>query len=136
VELELEQPEPRQVPSPEPRSAGMTQIAERYFSHDDNVQAGEHTRLIRQAFHRERNKQEKRYKIVLGIVLVALVATLGMLYYQNLRIKKLEQLHDTAENVFHTAKSIEVQLANCWRDQNSRPIHRSRRCAASSTLPP
>jgi membrane-bound lytic murein transglycosylase D len=111
VELEIESPQPKIPPPVKPQPAGMTQIAERYFSHDENAQAGDHTRLIRQAFQRERKKQKKRYRIVIGIVLFALVATLGMLYYQNQRIKKLEQLHETAENVFYTAKSIEVQLA-------------------------
>jgi membrane-bound lytic murein transglycosylase D len=111
VELEIEQAQPKSPSSSRPQPAGMTQIAERYFSHDDNAHAGEHTRLIRQAFQRERKKQGKRYRIVLGVVLVTLVGTLGMLYYQHQRIKKLEQLHDTAENVFYTAKSIEVQLA-------------------------
>ncbi len=113
VELEIEQVRPKSPPIPQakPHSAGMTQIAERYFSHDENAQAGDHTRLIRQAFHRERKKQGKRYKAVLGVVLVVLVATLGMLYYQTQRVKKLEQLHDTAENLFYTAKTIEVQLS-------------------------
>lgn len=110
VELEIEQPHPKDPPSLRPQPAGMTQIAERYFSHDDNARAGEHTKLIRQAFQRERKKQGKRYRVVLGVALVALLGTLGMLYYQTQRVKKLEQLHDTAENVFYTAKTIEVQL--------------------------
>ena len=112
IELSLEQPKPKAPPPPPAaRPAGVTQIAERYFSRDENVQAGEHTMLIRQAFHRERKKQRKRYRVLIGAVLVVLVATLGMLYYQTQRVKKLEQLHDTAESVFYTAKTIEVQLA-------------------------
>lgn len=111
VELSVEQPQPK-APPPVPRAqpAGVTQIAERYFSRDDNAHAGEHTMLIRQAFHRERKKQRKRYRILIAGVLVLLAATLGMLYYQTLRVKRLEQLHDTAENVFYTAKAIEVRL--------------------------
>ncbi len=111
VEIEIEQPRPKSAPFERPQPAGVTQIAERYFSHDENVQAGDRTRLIRQAFQRERKKQGKRYRIVLGIALIALIATGGMLYYQTQRVKKLEQLHDTAENIFYTAKSIEVQLS-------------------------
>ncbi len=111
VELEIEQVHPKRSPLVKPpHRAGMTQIAERYFSHDGNAQVGEHTRLIRQAFQRERKKQGKRYKTILSLVLVVLVATLGMLYYQTQRVKRLEQLHDTAESVFYTAKTIEVQL--------------------------
>jgi len=111
VELEIEQPQAKKAAAEEPRQAGMTQIAERYFSDDDTRQVGEHTMLIRQAFHKVRGKQRKRYRTIIGAVLAVLIIALGALYYQTQRVKKLEALHATAENVFYTARTLELQLA-------------------------
>ena len=91
--------------------AGLTQIAARYFGGDKTVRAGEHTMLLRQAFHRVRKRQSRRYWAIIGSIGAVLIIALGALYYQTQRVKKLEELHAAAENVFYTAKALELQLA-------------------------
>jgi hypothetical protein len=67
--------------------------------------------LIRQAFRHVRRKHAKRYWTIISVILVLLIGTAGALYYQSQRVKRQEELHALAENVFYAMKSLELQLA-------------------------
>jgi pSer/pThr/pTyr-binding forkhead associated (FHA) protein len=89
----------------------VTEIARRYFDKSAPDSAGEHTMLIRQAFHHVRRKHAKRYWMIIGVIMVLLIGTAGALYYQSQRLKKQEEMHALAENVFYAMKALELQLA-------------------------
>ena len=111
IALEIEDPTDKTVPLEKAREPGVTQIARRYFSNDNSADVGHRTMLFRQAYQKVRKKESKRYWIIIGSVLTILVLALGALYYQTQRVKKLEELHAAAENVFYTARTIDLQLA-------------------------
>jgi pSer/pThr/pTyr-binding forkhead associated (FHA) protein len=92
-------------------AASVTQISQRYFGAKVSGKIGAHTMIIRQAFHKIRRKHAKRYWTAIGIIVVLLAVTAGALYYQSLRVKRLEQLHGLAEDIFYQMKALELRLA-------------------------
>jgi pSer/pThr/pTyr-binding forkhead associated (FHA) protein len=106
IACEIEQPAPI-------ADAGKSvdEIAKRYFDKSAPDHAGEHTMLIRQAFRHVRRQHTKRYWAIIGAILVLLIGTAGALYYQSRRIKKQEEMHALAENVFYAMKALELQMA-------------------------
>lgn len=108
-EIEDQQPKPVSVSEPVD-TRGVTQIVQRYFEGGEASSGGERTRLIFQAYQRVKRTHSKRYKMVIGAVSVLLLfAIVATIYYRE-RVKKLEMLHATAENIFYTTKSMELQL--------------------------
>ena len=67
--------------------------------------------LFRQAYHTVRKRERRRYWVIIGAVALVLALALGALYYQTQRVRKLEDLHASAENVFYTARMIDIQLS-------------------------
>ncbi len=92
-------------------ASSLTLIAQRYFGPKVSGKLGEHTMIIRRAFHRVRRKHAKRYWMVIGTILLLLAGTAGALLYQSRRVKKLERLHGLVENIFYQMKALELRIA-------------------------
>jgi pSer/pThr/pTyr-binding forkhead associated (FHA) protein len=90
----------------------FTRVVQRYFGEGADGPAGRQTMMIRQAFHKIQTKQKKRYGLIIGIIGTLLVVAAIALYVQHLRVKKLEEMHSLAENMFYTMKSLELQIAS------------------------
>jgi len=91
--------------------AALTEIAQQYLSKKPPEKAGVQTMLIRQAFALARRKHAERYWIVIGTICMLLAMTAGALYYQSQRVKRQEEMHALAENVFYSMKALELQMA-------------------------
>ncbi len=91
-------------------ASSLTQISQRYFGAGVSGKIGEHTMIIRQAFHRIRRQHAKRYWTAIGIIVLLLAITAGALYYQSRRVKRLEQLHGLAEDIFYQMKALELRI--------------------------
>jgi pSer/pThr/pTyr-binding forkhead associated (FHA) protein/soluble lytic murein transglycosylase-like protein len=108
ITLEVErQPEAMAAEVPSER-VSLTQIALRYFGTVVPGKIGEQTMLIRQAFQKVRRKHTQRYWTIISVILILLLGTIGALYYQSERLKKM---HALAEDIFYAMKSLELQIA-------------------------
>jgi membrane-bound lytic murein transglycosylase D len=88
-----------------------TQVIRRYFEGSVGGKVGDRTILIREAFKTVRRRYRFRYWVALGaIASLLLLAVLAILQYRK-RIEQLQRLHATAQEVFYTTKSLELQLA-------------------------
>jgi hypothetical protein len=87
----------------------VTSYIQRYFKDDtQNLNAGQHTRMIQQAFQVVKKKQSSQYKkIIAGVVLVFLIVAVYAVYQH---IKANEQ-RELAESIFYEMKGIELQLS-------------------------
>lgn len=96
----------------EPQSKGRftseTQIIERYVRPRGDAPAGRETLMLRRAFARVQKRSSRRYRLVLGAVLAALLVAAALLAYEAM---KLKALRGTAERIFYTAKSLEVETS-------------------------
>ncbi|MDZ7369006.1 MAG: FHA domain-containing protein [candidate division KSB1 bacterium] len=99
-----------EIESPTPLQSSMpvlTESVERDSSENDDGQAvqSRHTVLQIQRRHAE------RYWIIIGVILIILAMTASALYYQSRRLKRQEEMHALAENVFYSMKALELQMA-------------------------
>ena len=87
----------------------LTSYIQRYFKEEgNNPTAGDHTRMIQQAFKVVKKKQSNKYlKIISGIVFVSLIVV-GYAVYQHIKAGEQKEL---AESIFYQMKGIEVQLS-------------------------
>jgi membrane-bound lytic murein transglycosylase D len=110
--LHLEVAEVQRTKTPGEMPLSLTRIAQRYFGEGSGGAAGRQTMMIREAFQRVQTKQKKRYGWIIGIIGALLVVAAIALYVQHLRVKKLEEVHLLAENMFYTMKNLELQIAS------------------------
>lgn len=85
-----------------------SQILRRYFSDTPPDDAGEQTLMFRRAFTSAHKKKSKKYLWVIGIVLMLLGLSGGVILYQQ---SKLEKMRETAQNIFYLMKELQVQIA-------------------------
>ena len=85
-----------------------TQIIRRYFDKEPCENVGEQTMMFRRAFQRVQKKKSRNYQVVIAMVLLLLVAAGSVIFYQTQKLKKLRA---TAQNIFYTTKSLELQIA-------------------------
>lgn len=102
---------PAERPSKGRPDPSVTQYIEHYFNNQDRP-AGEHTRMLRQAYQRVQTKQKRKYTWVIAGVLVLCVLLGGYAIVQHIRN---EQLGQTAEQVFIGLKELDVQIAQFRR---------------------
>ncbi|MEE9429806.1 MAG: FHA domain-containing protein [Melioribacteraceae bacterium] len=84
-----------------------------YINHyfDKNQQgneAGEHTKMIRQAFQVVQKKKSKKYKYVIVIIGILFILAGSYAVYQYNDISKQREL---AENIFYDMKTMEIELS-------------------------
>jgi hypothetical protein len=84
------------------------EIAERYFGDTADHELGDRTLRVRAAYFRVDKKQKLRYRAIITMVFVALIATLGVGAYQYLMLQKTREL---ATNMFYSMKAVQVQVA-------------------------
>jgi membrane-bound lytic murein transglycosylase D len=115
LDLADEEEQPVAIPADSPVATATsvplkseTQIFEKYIGPLGDEPVGAQTMMIRKAFERVRKKSSWRYRVVIGAFLVALVGAAGVIAYQR---HKLQTLRATAEKLFYTMKSIELQTA-------------------------
>jgi pSer/pThr/pTyr-binding forkhead associated (FHA) protein len=113
---EIEPPAPSQ-----PSEATLTEIAQHYFGNSAPEEAGAQTMLIRKAFQRASRQHAERYWIIIGAIFLILLITAGALYYQSQRLKRQEEMHALAENVFYSMKALELQMASLQAVAAQRP---------------
>jgi len=85
-----------------------TQIIRHYLDKSATEPVGEQTMMFRRAFERVHKKKSRKYQVVIGVVLLLLLAAGSVIIYQT---KKLNKLRSTAESIFYTTKSLELQIA-------------------------
>lgn len=112
--LLLRQEMEEELPRTEETQAGTkdftseTQIIRHYLDKSCAEEAGEQTMMFRRAFERVQKKKSRKYLVVIGIALFLLVAAGSIIIYQK---NKLLKLRTTAESIFYTMKSLELQIA-------------------------
>lgn len=99
-------PDPDETVSVEANS--LTQIAGHYFGKSNTGTAGEHTMMIRRAFHRIQKRHSRRYQVILLAAVVLLIAIGSVAFYQQ---RQIDTMGVIAEDIFYAMKSIEVQMA-------------------------
>lgn len=85
-----------------------TQIIRHYLDKSGSEPAGEQTMMIRRAFERVQKKKSRKYQVAIGVVLLLLLVAGSVIIHQT---NKLNKLRATAESIFYTTKSIEIQIA-------------------------
>ena len=87
----------------------LTSYIHRYFKEEgNNPNAGDHTRMIQQAFKVVKKKQSNKYlKIISGIVFLSIII-IAYAVYQHIKAGEQKEL---AESIFYEMKGMEVQLS-------------------------
>jgi len=87
----------------------LTSYIQRYFKEEgNNPNAGDHTRMIQQAFKVIKKKQSNKYlKIISAVVFLCLIV-IAYAVYQHIKAGEQKEL---AESIFYQMKGIEVQLS-------------------------
>jgi len=87
----------------------VTRYVEHYFNDkQDTTEAGEHTRMMREAFGRVQKKYTIKYYIIIGFVLFLFIITGSYSIYQHSKANEQKRL---ATKIFYNMKSLELQLA-------------------------
>lgn len=90
----------------------MTQVMKRYFDEEGDEEAGEHTRMIRQAYKEAKTRDRRPLWVGFGVLLLALVGTAVGLGLQRNRMAALE---DQAQALFVSMRQNDVVLSNFRR---------------------
>ena len=87
----------------------LTSYIQRYFKEGgDNPNAGDHTRMIQQAFKMVKKKQSSRYVKIIIVTIFLFLIVIAYSVYQHIKAGEQEEL---AESIFYEMKGIEVQLS-------------------------
>lgn len=107
VKAALPQPpilsEPLRSPAPT-----IDTYVERYFKERPGETVGDHTRMVRRAFHEVQSKQRSKYTAAMAILGVALLAAGGYAYYLRQEATKQKA---AAQDIFYAIKSLDVEIA-------------------------
>jgi soluble lytic murein transglycosylase-like protein len=82
------------------------EIVRRYMKPANGGPAGKQTMMFRAAFQRVQKKSSRRYHVVIGAVVAALLSAGGVIAYQR---QKLQALQATAERFFYAMKGFELR---------------------------
>lgn len=97
---------------PPVQDASLSQVIQRYFDSESSQPAGEHTRMIRQAYARVRKRENRKYTRILAGALALLVLSLTFGVVQRVQNRRLQA---RAGEIFHTMKELDVTIANLRR---------------------
>ena len=93
-------------------NSSVTQYIQRYFKAANLEHAGQHTRMIRQAFEVVQVKQKRKYLKIITLVSVLLLLVGGYAFYLHLETSKQWA---RAEAIFYAMKSLELDIASIQR---------------------
>lgn len=102
-------------PAPASSDPSVSRYIERYFDEDhadDDTSAGEHTRMLRQAYQRVQARQRRKYTWFLAGMAVLFIAAVGYGYWQY-------GLNVQFEQSFSRLKTVEVEIAQLEREQGN-----------------
>jgi len=121
VSLTVEEPPaPPAIPPPPVLAVQPNRNMERYFGKlAEGETPGEHTMMVRRAFHQVQAKQHWRYGWIMAALGVLVLSAGGYAYYLHLQAGKNKAL---AENLFYSMKALDVNIATVERvvlDANS-----------------
>jgi membrane-bound lytic murein transglycosylase D len=86
----------------------VTHYVEHYFHEGQNeAEAGEHTRMVREAYERVHKKYASKYYVIIGLAVFLFVIAGGYAIYQH---KKAAEQKNLAEEIFYNMKALELQL--------------------------
>jgi membrane-bound lytic murein transglycosylase D len=86
----------------------VTKLMEWMEETQDTGKAGPQTTFYQQAAQRLATRHSRRYQVVIGIVGLLLVGTALVAWHQ---YDKIQQLRETAGEIFYTMKRVELQVA-------------------------
>lgn len=115
LHFKLEENNPLPATPEEQGDPSVTSFIAHYFDENENENAGQHTRMVRQAYKKIKKKQRSQYLI--AIIVLGIIALSGIIYsiIQQAKENKQKLL---AENIFYEMKSIELEIA-AFRSQLS-----------------
>jgi soluble lytic murein transglycosylase-like protein len=86
----------------------VSQYVEYYFSGEADRPAGEHTRMLRQAYQKVHGEQKKKYT---WAIVGALVISMLLGAYAVVQHMRNEQFEEQAAQIFATIKEVDIQVA-------------------------
>jgi len=101
-------PKAEKPPAAKQEFTTETQIIQHYLDSSRKEHVGEQTMLFRRAFKRVQKRKSRKYKVVIGVVLLLLLVAGSVIVYQT---NKLSKLRATAENIFYAMKALQLQVA-------------------------
>ena len=96
------------VPPESGDDPSVSQVIRRYFNAEDDGNAGDRTRMIRQAYQQVQAEQKRTYGGIIGVVALLLVVSLAFAIWQQIRVERLEQ---TAQGLFYEMKEQDLATA-------------------------
>lgn len=108
IQMSIQRPldEPGYVTQGEPGS--VTQFVRRYLDRGMEQNADDQAKIVREAFNRVSRQRTLKYRGIVGVFVVLLVAAFGIGVYQYQKIKKMNAM---AVDIFYAMKTLEIQLA-------------------------
>jgi membrane-bound lytic murein transglycosylase D len=100
--------EDKQVPCSKKELYTETQIIQHYFDKSSSEKPGEETMMFQRAFQRAHKKKSRKYLVIIVSAVVLLASAGGVIHYQR---NKLHTLRRTAEDIFYSMKSLQLQIA-------------------------
>jgi membrane-bound lytic murein transglycosylase D len=96
---------PPAVPKP---TASLDQYAAKYFGKHESPEAGDHTRMVRQAFTQVQTRQKRRFGVALAALAICGLAGAGYGFYEHQQSAKHKAM---AQDLFYSMKSLDVDIA-------------------------
>lgn len=109
--LTIERPELPKTEEPHTTTTGFsteTQIIQHYLDKSTTEPAGEQTMMFRRAFERVQKKKSRKYQVAISVAILFLLVAGSIIVYQ---MNRLNKMRATAETIFYTTKSLELQIA-------------------------
>ena len=78
------------VPKKAEGPSSETQIIRHYFSDSSPETVGEHTMMFRRAFEKAHKKKSQKYWVIIGLSLLILMTSVGIIAYQKNKINKFK----------------------------------------------
>lgn len=99
-------------------------IARRYFGRRDPKDMGALTAAFRRAFGRVHRKRARKYLVALALLTAASAGVAGYAYYLH---QEVERQRAAAAELFYTAKTLELEIAELELTEAQRRSYRERR---------
>ncbi|MGE0642585.1 MAG: FHA domain-containing protein [Nitrospira sp.] len=100
----------------------VTKVVKKWLDHDTTMDVGPQTKIYREAMARITRRLWRRYSVALGIV-GALLIIVGVVAW--VEHKKIEDLRQTAEEMFYAMKQLELQVAQLKEKQEILAKHQA-----------
>jgi membrane-bound lytic murein transglycosylase D len=100
-------PKAEEPPAVKTGFTSETQIIQHYLDTSRTEKVGVQTMMFRRAFERVQKKKSRKYLIIIGTALILLAVSGVFIIYQK---NKISALTKTAEEIFYSMKSIELQI--------------------------